>query len=282
MFRSTYTRLLPAASLVLALRTRERLAQSEGLSKNFLADAVTKASPSVANIVADVDGGFFHATSSGSGFLIEDNFVVTNAHVVSRKGVRGKVTVTLWGGMKLTGYVHSMDKIADIALIKLDQVNARLPVARLGQSSELSPGEFVAALGSPLTLSNSVTFGIVSTVSRNGSELGMGRKGMDYIQTDAPINMGNSGGPLINMDGEVVGINTMKLSNSDGISFAIPIDVAKNVIAQLKLGRAVIRPYVGIKIATMRSLAMDVKVVVTFVEPSSPASFAGVAEYVLT
>jgi HtrA serine peptidase 2 len=116
-------------------------------------------------------------------------FVVTNAHVVEHSA-SNVMNITMWNGTKLTGRVHAMDTRADIALIKLDSNHRQLPVAKLGNSSELTPGEFVAALGSPMTLNNSVTFGIVSTVSRNGSELGMRSQGNDYIQTDVSINVG--------------------------------------------------------------------------------------------
>lgn len=250
----------------------------DGLSKNFLADAVKRASPAVVNINTIIQGGILVGMSSGSGFIIDGGYVVTNAHVVERN-TRGRVNVTLWDGTKLTGVVHSMDRTADIALIKLDQSYSRLPVAKLGASSELSPGEFVAALGSPLTLKNSVTFGIVSTVSRTGTELGMGKRGQEYIQTDASINSGNSGGPLINMEGEVIGINTMKLRDGDGISFAIPIDYAKLIIHQLQRGQAAQRPYIGLKIATLDGRnGDDSKVVVTQVDPQSPAASAGLSQ----
>lgn len=268
-----------ALSLVLVLPSSSTPARSEGAGKNFLADAVAKASPSVVNVVSMVRGSVLVAASAGSGFIIDNGFVVTNAHVVERGS--GAVRVTTWDGTKLTGRVHSMDRRADIALVKLDSAGFQrsLPTARLGNSSEVIPGEFVAALGSPLTLSNSVTFGIVSSVSRNGSELGMGRGSIDYIQTDAAINVGNSGGPLINMEGEVIGINTMKLRGSDGISFAIPIDQAKIVIQHLQRGLKVSRPYLGLRISTadkLGSTADTSKVIVSMVDPNSPADIAGI------
>ena len=240
---------------------------------------MARASPSVVNIVCPVQGGVFVAASSGSGFIVDGGFIVTNAHVVERGS--GAVRVTMWDGTRLTGRVHSMDRRADIALVKIDQSGhlKNLPSARLGNSSEVIPGEFVAALGSPLTLSNSVTFGIVSSVSRNGSELGMGSGSIDYIQTDAAINVGNSGGPLINMEGEVIGINTMKLRGSDGISFAIPIDLAKIVIHHLQRGKRVARPYLGLRISTadkQGSTAGKSVVVVSLVDPQSPADRAGI------
>lgn len=246
---------------------------SQHLTKNFVADAVAIASPSVVNIRSSMGNSMFgHMESSGSGFIIsEDGFVATNAHVVEKS--TGNVLVTLWNGQKKRGVVHSYDTVTDIALVKIDtsdipkltatggslseDQSEALPVARLGQSSQLRAGEFVVALGSPLLLSNSVTFGIVSSTARLGSELGMNQNRTEFIQTDAAINMGNSGGPLVNINGEVIGINTMKIQFSSGISFAIPIDTAKLVIAQLKANKKVQRPYIGMRIANYYNPVTD-------------------------
>ena len=173
---------------------------------------------------------------------------MTNAHVVA-PSTDGKVLVTMWNGRKRRGLVHSMDKLSDIALVKLADVgyDEDLPIAVLGVSGKLHIGEFVVALGSPLQLQNSITFGIVSATARHGSELGMAQNRTEFIHTDAAINVGNSGGPLVNLDGEVVGINSMKVRDSDGVSFAIPIDTAQQVIKQLLANKRVIRPYVGLR-----------------------------------
>lgn len=172
---------------------------------------------------------------------------MTNAHVVSN-AADGRVIVTLWDARKFSGQVHSIDRTSDIALIKLDNPNNEaLPVAKMGKSAELRAGEFVIALGSPLFLQNSVSFGIVSAPARRGSDLGMEKNRTDFIQTDAAVNVGNSGGPLVNLDGRVIGINTMKAQGTDGISFAIPIDYASIIIKQLLKNGRVIRPYIGAK-----------------------------------
>ena len=230
----------------------ESLAEEGGkpLNRNFIADASDLAAPSVVNIVADTAvAKFLVGQSSGSGFVLnKDGFIVTNAHVVN-KAANNKVYVTLWKERRRReAVVHSMDKATDLALVKLVDPPEDLPVATIGASGSLRVGEFVVALGSPLLLMNSVTAGIVSATARHGSELGMGGGARtEYIQTDAAINVGNSGGPLVNLDGEVVGINTMK-AQAEGMSFAIPIDTAMQIIKQLMVRRKASRPILGIKI----------------------------------
>jgi putative serine protease PepD len=143
--------LLTLGTVGFVLRERRVSSGSDcdgGLSKNFLADAVALASPSVVNIVCEAKGGIFSVASSGSGFMIEDGLVVTNAHVVEKFSKQGTVQITTWEGRTLSGRVFASNRSADIALIKLDESarNLRLPSATLGNSSELNPGEFVAAL----------------------------------------------------------------------------------------------------------------------------------------
>ncbi|XP_057716203.1 serine protease HTRA2, mitochondrial-like isoform X1 [Corythoichthys intestinalis] len=189
---------------------------------NFIADVVEKSTPAVVYI--EILGrhpfsGREVAVSNGSGFIISsDGLIVTNAHVVANKrGVRVKLT----NGETYNASVQDVDPVADIATIKISAKNA-LPTLPLGRSSDVRQGEFVVAMGSPFSLRNTITSGIVSSVQRGSKELGLSNHNMDYIQTDAAIDFGNSGGPLINLDGEVIGINTMKVT--PGISFAIPSD----------------------------------------------------------
>ncbi|KAM9842300.1 serine protease HTRA2, mitochondrial-like [Aulostomus maculatus] len=189
---------------------------------NFIADVVERSTPAVVYI--EIVGrhpfsGREIPMSGGSGFIISsDGLIVTNAHVVANKrGVRVKLT----NGATYQATVQNVDPVADIATIKIS-ANHPLPTLKLGHSSDIRQGEFVVAMGSPFALQNTITSGIVSSALRGSKELGLSKSNMDYIQTDATIEMGNSGGPLINLDGEVIGINTMKVTA--GISFAIPSD----------------------------------------------------------
>lgn len=219
------------------------------LSSNFVADAIESVGPAVVNIMCYVDGILVSGISSGSGFIItEDGFIVTNAHVVSAS-TNDRVLITTMNGVKRSGTVHSMDVQSDIALIKMDNKyqGEKFPIVAMGNSSKIRPGEFVIALGSPMQLQNSASFGIVSATARHASELGFSNNRAEYIQTDAAINQGNSGGPLINVAGQVIGINVMKAAGADGISFAIPVDTASAVIKQLMEKKRVIRPYVGLR-----------------------------------
>uniref|UniRef100_A0A672KR51 Serine protease HTRA3-like n=1 Tax=Sinocyclocheilus grahami TaxID=75366 RepID=A0A672KR51_SINGR len=193
---------------------------------NFIADVVEKIAPAVVHVELFLNHPLFgrHVPlSSGSGFIMtQSGLIVTNAHVVASSAPvtgRQNLRVQLHDGQTYEASIRDIDKKSDIATIK---INPKLPVLSLGQSADLRPGEFVVAIGSPFALQNTVTTGIVSTTQRDGKELGIHDSDMDYIQTDATINYGNSGGPLVNLDGEVIGINTLKVTA--GISFAIPSD----------------------------------------------------------
>ncbi|XP_035212286.1 serine protease HTRA2, mitochondrial-like [Stegodyphus dumicola] len=189
---------------------------------NFLADVAEKTSAAVVYIEITARHPVTRKSiplSNGSGFIVKsDGLILTNAHVVSHYG---RVIVKLYNGEEYEGVVENIDTETDLATVRIKAKN--LPVLPLGQSSKLRPGEFVIAMGNPLTLSHTITAGVVSSVNRQGKELGLHKKS-DYIQTDAAINVGNSGGPLVNLDGEAIGINTMKVT--EGISFAIPSDRA--------------------------------------------------------
>lgn len=193
--------------------------------------------------------------------LTEDGLIVTNAHVVSSAGRGAQLTVTLYDGRKLPAEVHSFDKESDVALVKLKGAfSERFRAAKIGSSGRLRPGEWAVAVGSPLRLQNSVTAGIVSSTARHGSEIGSATKLHEYIQTDAAINQGNSGGPLVNLDGEVIGINVAKLGGQlvTGISFAIPIDTAMQIVEQLRSKGRVQRPYIGMRFVQHRDGSLSV------------------------
>ena len=254
------------------------------LSRNFVADAVENLLPSVVQL--QCKRGIME--SSGSGFFVaKDGFIVTNAHVVGNAKI---IHVTLSNSKIKSAKVHGIDQQSDIAVVKLDDQSEPYPAAPIGMSEKLRPGEFVVAIGSPARLRESVTFGIVSSCARLG--LGTNARAA-YIQTDAAINQGNSGGPLVNLDGEVVGINVMKLENANGISFAIPMDVASQVINQLITQGKVVRPYVGLHIvnilpveatkessssakrASNSTISDETNALITSVDKNSPAMKAG-------
>ncbi|KAG8435642.1 hypothetical protein GDO86_013541 [Hymenochirus boettgeri] len=197
---------------------------------NFIADVVEKIAPAVVHIELFRMLTFFKRevpAASGSGFIVsEDGLILTNAHVVTNKH---RLKVERSDGSTYEAQIIDVDEKADIALIKI-KAKEKLPVLLLGRSRDLRPGEFVVAIGSPFSLQNTVTTGIVSTAQRGGKELGLKNSDMEYIQTDAIINYGNSGGPLVNLDGEVIGINTLKVTA--GISFAIPSDKIRKFLAE--------------------------------------------------
>jgi serine protease Do len=163
--------------------------------------------------------------AAGSGFIIrEDGYIVTNAHVVEGAD---RIRVKLSTGKRHDAKLIGQDDRVDLALIKIDATG--LPVAPLGDSNQLRVGEFVVALGHPFGLEQTVSFGIVS---RKGTPIQVASPGFDFIQTDAAVNPGNSGGPLVNMAGEVVGVNTMAARNGT-IGFAIPANLVKQLLPQL-------------------------------------------------
>jgi serine protease Do len=218
----------------------------------------------------------------GSGFIISaDGYILTNAHVVNNAS---KITVKLTDRREFEGKVIGVDERTDVAVIKI-AAKGNLPVVRLGDSSKLRPGQWVLAIGSPFGFENSVTAGVVSATAR--SNVGEGGNGyVPFIQSDVAVNPGNSGGPLFNLDGEVVGINSQIYSRSggyEGISFAIPIAVANNVAEQLIKSGHVSRGRIGVTIqavsaATAENFGLDRPrgAAVSSVESGGPADKAGI------
>lgn len=188
-------------------------------------------------------------TGQGSGFIIDAKGVIlTNAHVVSEAD---KVQVTLKDGRIFEGIVKGVDAVTDLAVVTVNPKEESLPVAVLGDSSTIKVGDWAIAVGNPIGLDNTVTLGIISTLNRPSSEVGIIDKRIDFIQTDAAINPGNSGGPLLNSKGEVIGINTAIRADAMGIGFAIPINKAKQLQATLVSGKQVAHPYIGIQMISL-------------------------------
>ena len=220
-------------------------------------------------------------TSLGSGFIISrDGYILTNNHVVDHAD---KVTVRLQDRRTLTAKVVGTDPTYDIALLKVD-AGGSLPTVSIGDSRALKPGQWVLAIGSPFGFDYTVTQGIVSAVGRN-----LGQRDQPYtsfIQTDVPINRGNSGGPLFNLQGQVVGINSQIYSNTGdymGVSFSIPIDVAMNAVQQLKTKGYVSRGLLGVTVQPVSDdivkafkLENGVGAAVVDVDPDSGAGKAGI------
>ena len=185
----------------------------------------------------------------GSGVIINDNgLVLTNAHVVEKVD---DVSVTLADGTICEGQVLGTDTVTDLALVKIEE-STYSSFAPLGNSEDLEVGDWAIALGTPYGLEKTVTLGIVSSLHRDINSLGFSDKRLDLIQTDAAINPGNSGGPLINSNGEVIGINTLVRSGPGaGLGFAIPINLAKSVSDKLLKNGEVIHPYLGVQLISL-------------------------------
>lgn len=226
---------------------------------------------------------------TGSGFILTANGqIMTNSHVVEGTD---RVQVILKDGRRFEGEVLGADSMTDVAVVKIDADN--LPSVRIGNSDELSPGEWAIAIGNPLGLDNSVTVGIISATGRSSSDVGVPDKRIGFIQTDAAINPGNSGGPLLNSNGEVIGMNTAIISGAQGLGFAIPINKAQQIAQQLaSTGRAE-HAYLGIEMVTLSPelrqelqenpelnfpITQDNGVLIVNVVPNSPAAKAGVKQ----
>ncbi|WP_168210803.1 trypsin-like peptidase domain-containing protein [Persicimonas caeni] len=212
----------------------------------------------------------------GSGFIVdEDGYVLTNNHVVADADT---VTVILHNGDSYPAKVVGTDEKTDIALVKI-KAKTKLPAVELGTSSDLKVGQWVVAIGNPFGLDYSVTAGIVSAKGRN---IGHGPYD-NFIQTDASINPGNSGGPLFNMNGEVIGVNTAIIRGGQGIGFAVPIDMVKQIVPQLRDNGYVSRGYIGTgiqelddELAESFGVKEGTGVLIGSVEDGGPAAKAGI------
>lgn len=236
--------------------------------QNPIADAAAKVGPAVVNIdvlaerqIPNPFGEMFGLelpgekqilAGKGSGVIIDKSgYIVTNNHVVAGAD---KITVTLADGRAFKARLVGRDSQTDLAVLKIDAKN--LPSARLGNSDNIRVGDWAIAIGNPLGLGNTVTVGVISATKRTNLPVEEGKRLAEAIQTDAAINRGNSGGPLANVNGEVIGINTAIYSTEPGqgnigIGFAIPINPAKAVVKQLIEKGKIIRPQLGVVVADL-------------------------------
>ena len=267
---------------------------------NAVIDASAKVSEAVVSItqkqtVQDRYGQLVETGAAGTGFIItNDGLIITNKHVVS--DANAKYTVTLSDGRSFEAKVQSMDPIQDLAVLKIEAKN--LPVVELGDSDQLKVGQWVVAVGNALgKFDNTVTVGIVSARNRKieaTDDQGNNPEALDgIIQTDAAINSGNSGGPLVNLRGQVIGINTAVAADAQSIGFAIPINAAKSAIDSIRKTGRIVRPYLGVRylpitkdLAAANNYPVDYGALVVSgkssgqvaVVPSSPADKAGIVE----
>lgn len=217
---------------------------------------------------------------AGSGFIVDKSgHILTNEHVV-----RGadEIKVTLRDGKKFTGKVVGQDADLDVAIVKIDVKGLDLPTLPLGDSSKIRPGEWVIAIGNPYGFANTVTTGIISATGRTLEDLGK----KNLIQIDAAINPGNSGGPLLNLKGEVIGVNVAIVAGAQGIGFAIPANAAREVMGDLIEKGKVVRAWLGVymrdvdeKIASYLELPIAEGVITTDVVKDSPAGKMGLKKY---
>lgn len=261
-----------------------------------IADIVEAAGPAVVYIEASgnraIDRGVMqfygfnipqtNQTATGTGFIIDDaGYIITNQHVID--GAKS-IKVTVQGNdIPYTASVVGSDYDLDLAVLKIDAPD--LNAIAMGDSDMMRPGDTVIAIGNPLGLDHSVTTGVVSAKGRPITV--QDRNYKNLIQTDAAINSGNSGGPLINLQGQVIGINTAVSASGQGIGFAIPINTAKGILQELMTAGKVVRPFLGINMVDVTpeliaqlQLGQDTKgVVVANVVTNSPAAAAGVKAY---
>ena len=264
-------------------------------------NAAAKVSPAVVRITATANGsdfgGILPETGVGSGVIFDsDGWILTNRHVVltSEGEVAATLTVELKDGREFTGSVYGIDTLTDLAIVKVS--TSGLPAAPIGKSADIKVGQLAIAIGSPLgTYTSTVTTGIVSATGRT-LQIDDDLRLTNLIQTDAAINPGNSGGPLLDASGAVIGINTAVERDSTGIGFAIPIDIARPIMAQALAGEPLARPFVGIryqqidaKVQREKGLTVAAGALIgpstaangdvePGIEPGSPAELAGLQD----
>lgn len=302
-----------APALAQESKTPQNQAENAPLSltsENFITDVVNMAGPAVVRINASrtvttqapemFNDPFFRQffgdrvpqmpekqieRGTGSGFIINSNGqIITNAHVIDGAD---EVTVTLKDGRTLKGRVLGTDALTDIAVVKVEAEN--LPTVKIGNSDRMKVGEWAIAIGNPLGLDNTVTTGIISATDRNSSQIGVGDKRVAFLQTDAAINPGNSGGPLLNDQGEVIGVNTAIIQGAQGIGFAIPINKAQQIAQELIANGKVEHAFLGVQMAEItpelkqtlkesKGLTIDADkgILIVGVVPNSPAARAGI------
>lgn len=220
---------------------------------------------------------------TGSGFIIDkEGHIVTNNHVV--EGENPEILVRLWDGSEYDAKVVGRDVDTDIAVIKIDVSGKDLPIAKLGDSDAIKVGHFAIALGSPRGFEGSLSFGHISAIGRDQLNL-RGLRFQNFIQTDAAINLGNSGGPLCNIDGEVIGINIAIVYGANSLGFAIPVNTAKGILPELIAKGSVTRGYLGVAISDADKFAESLGLpdakgaFVKHVQPGTPAEKAGLQAY---
>lgn len=269
---------------------------SEGVGGSFVTDVYNAVSPAVVHITnrsVHTRMNFWSgpqeyiSEATGSGVIVDGNgYILTNDHVIAGAET---ILVVLNDGREFEAEIIGTDPGTDLALIKIE-AGGRLPIAAMGDSDAVEVGEWVVAIGNPRGLDWTVTAGVVSALGRETVSQRTGLSIRGLIQTDATINPGNSGGPLLNTQGEIIGINEMILSTSggsQGIGLAIPINLAKDILEDLITYGRVIRPWLGVELyleidhrsALRFRLPVDYGVVIGLVYKDSPAALGGLEPY---